>query len=230
MPLANMSIRKSAWKKGLFGKDPPSHTRIQNKEKIISKAKNTQKGMVKRSPASDYVIFQHFRGGKSEKIGLDEKVDFTARGVERFRTLPVDQTEGEKQALRSNFDMPQSDREFLEARGLPWEAVIEANYKWLLIHDFSVPAGYNHSKVTAGLMIVSGYPDAQIDMVYFYPALARLDGKPIKALASQNIDGTVYQRWSRHRTPKNPWRPGEDDVSTHLAQVEFWLEKELGSK
>lgn len=154
-------------------------------------------------------------------------MDFTTPGVERFRTLPIDQTEGEGKLLRQQFQMPESDREFLETRGLPWETITESNYKWLLIHDFPVTEGYNLNKVTVALMIVAGYPDAQIDMVYFYPPLQRVNGEQIKALASQNIDGKTYQRWSRHRTPKNPWRPGEDDISTHLAQVEFWLEKEL---
>jgi hypothetical protein len=180
-----------------------------------------------KTPASDYVIFQHVRGKKPEKIGLDEKADFTTPGVERFRTIPVDQTEGEGEILRRQFQMPATDREFLETRGLPWEAIIEANTKWLLVHDFPVTGGYTLERVTAALMITAGYPDAQIDMVYFYPPLVRLDNKAIKALANQNIEGKLYQRWSRHRTAQNPWRPGEDDVSTHLAQVEYWLEKEL---
>jgi hypothetical protein len=129
--------------------------------------------------------------------------------------------------MRRQFQLPESDREFLEARGLPWETIIESNTKWLLIHEFPVPNGYNHNTVTVALMIVAGYPEAQIDMVYFYPALARLDGHQINALASQNIEGKTYQRWSRHRTSQNPWRPGEDDVSTHLSLVEFLVEKEL---
>jgi len=128
--------------------------------------------------------------------------------------------------MRRQFHLPESDREFLEARGLPWETITESNYKWLLIHDYPVPMGYNQEKVTIALMIVAGYPDAQIDMVYFFPPLALLDNRQIKALASQSIEGKTYQRWSRHRTPQNPWRPSEDDVSTHLALVEYWLEKE----
>ncbi len=129
--------------------------------------------------------------------------------------------------LRLQFQMPESDREFLETRGLSWETITDLNSKWLLIHNLPVPAGYNQQTVTAALMIVPGYPDAQIDMVYFYPPLARTDNGEIKALTTQIIDGKSYQRWSRHRTAQNPWRPGEDDVSTHLAQVEYWLEKEL---
>jgi len=45
-------------------------------------------------PATNYMISQKFRGGEARKIGLDEKADFTTPGVERFMTLPLDQTDG----------------------------------------------------------------------------------------------------------------------------------------
>jgi hypothetical protein len=40
------------------------------------------------------MITQKLRGGEVKKIGLDEEADFTTPGVERFMTLPLDQTEG----------------------------------------------------------------------------------------------------------------------------------------
>lgn len=129
--------------------------------------------------------------------------------------------------MRRQFILPQRDREYLDARGLVWETVADAYGQWLLINDFPVPVGYNADKIIAALMIAPGYPDAQIDMVYFYPSLVRADGRAINALAQQQLDGRIFQRWSRHRTAQNPWRPGEDDVSTHFALVEGWLEKEL---
>ena len=47
-----------------------------------------------KAPATNYLIFQTLRGGEPKKIGLDEKADFTTPGVERFRTLTLDQTDG----------------------------------------------------------------------------------------------------------------------------------------
>jgi hypothetical protein len=41
------------------------------------------------------MISQKLRGGQTKRIDLDERVDFTTPGVERFMTLPLDQTEGE---------------------------------------------------------------------------------------------------------------------------------------
>ena len=65
-------------------------------------------------------------------------------------------------------------------------------------------------------------------MAYFHPALRRQDGKGIPATEStENVDNKTFQRWSRHRTGENPWRPGVDDVSTHLAQVKHWLVREF---
>jgi hypothetical protein len=129
--------------------------------------------------------------------------------------------------MRRQFTLPESDKAYLEARGLAWETIVENGMRWLLLHDFQVPDGYNHPRATAAVKIETGYPDTQLDMVYFYPNLARLDGKPIGALTSQTLDGKSWQRWSRHRTAQNPWRPGEDDLSSHLALVEHWLEREM---
>lgn len=45
-------------------------------------------------PVTNYMISQKLRGGQAKKIAYDEKADFTTPGVERFMTLPLDQTEG----------------------------------------------------------------------------------------------------------------------------------------
>jgi len=79
---------------------------------------------------------------------------------------------------------------------------------------------------TAALKIPPSYPDDQIDMVYFSPALALTSGRGIAQLTALTFDGKQYQQWSRHRTAANPWRPGLDNVCTHLLQVDSWLERE----
>lgn len=132
--------------------------------------------------------------------------------------------------MRRQFALPEADETFLESLGLPWEAIIENGVRWLLLHDYPVPAGYNHARVMVAIRIETGYPEAQLDMVYFYPALARLDAVAIGALSPQPLDGKMFQRWSRHRSGANPWRPGEDDLSSHLALVDDWLEREFRLK
>jgi hypothetical protein len=64
-------------------------------------------------------------------------------------------------------------------------------------------------------------------MVYFSPPLKRLDNQPIGALTNQPLEGKIFQRWSRHRTPLNPWRPGLDNLETHLLLVDYWMKREF---
>ncbi|MBQ89783.1 MAG: hypothetical protein CL433_13245 [Acidimicrobiaceae bacterium] len=142
-------------------------------------------------------------------------------------TVPLDQHEGAVATLRREVVLPEDDALHLDARGLPWETVVDGGRQFLLVHDFPLPDGYDARTVTLALMIPPGYPTVQIDMVYFSPAVVRTDRQPIGALATLVVAGTPFQRWSRHRTGQNPWRPGLDDVSTHLALVEEWLEQEF---
>ena len=174
-------------------------------------------------PPQQFALYLKVKGPQPKRIALDEHVDLREPGVERFVTLPLDQTEGEP---RKQFSLPPDDIDWLNAHGLPYELVVEGTPR-LVVHRFPVPAGYNVDNVSLYLRIEPGYPDTQIDMVYFYPALTRRDGRAIGALAQEAFDGKTWQRWSRHRTPANPWRPGIDNVSTHLALVAEWLEREL---
>lgn len=131
-------------------------------------------------------------------------------------------------AMRREFDLPDEDRAFLDAYGCPWETVVDGS-PWVLLHGFPTQdAGYNHDAVTAAIRIETGYPKAALDMVYFHPALARKDGRAIGATqATQQLDGKVFQRWSRHYTPANPWVVGEHNLGTHILTVEGWLMREF---
>ncbi|ODA68965.1 hypothetical protein A7A08_00799 [Methyloligella halotolerans] len=130
-------------------------------------------------------------------------------------------------SLRRQFDLLPQDREFLNEYGLPWEAITDGS-QWVLVHEFPTHEGYNHPKVTAAIRMETAYPNAELNMVYFYPALTRKDGRGIGATqATQTIDGKVYQRWSRHRTAQNPWKVGRDYLGTHIILVEEWLAREF---
>jgi hypothetical protein len=128
--------------------------------------------------------------------------------------------------MKRDFLLPENDQAFVDALKFGLETIIDGS-QWLCIHNYPVPAGYNIKEVCVALMIPPGYPTTQLDMAYFFPPLIRQDGRPIAALASQAINGKTFQRWSRHRTGENPWRPGVDDISTHLSMVTSWFEREL---
>lgn len=131
--------------------------------------------------------------------------------------------------MRRNFDLPEEDREFLDARGHSWEAILANGQRWLLIADYPIPSGYNLGEALVAFSIEPTYPDTQIDMAYFLPHLELKSGKAIGALTVQEIDGRQFQRWSRHRSSENPWRPGVDCLATHMVQVEYWLKREIAA-
>lgn len=128
--------------------------------------------------------------------------------------------------MRKDFALPEVDTDYLDSTGNPWETV-SSDGNWLLIHDFKLPDGYNCDRTSVALRIEGSYPVSQIDMMYFYPHLSRTDAKPIGALVPQQIDNKQWQRWSRHRTPDNPWRPGFDCVMSHIILVNYFLEREF---
>lgn len=47
-----------------------------------------------KNPPERFQLNQRFKGGKVVTIKLDQKVCFTEPGVEKFMTIPLDQTEG----------------------------------------------------------------------------------------------------------------------------------------
>lgn len=128
---------------------------------------------------------------------------------------------------RRQFELLSEDRLFLEEYGLPWETIVDGS-QWILLHEFLTPPGYNVPTVSVAIRIETGYPKTALDMAYFYPALTRSDGHPIGAAnAMQRIDGKDWQRWSRHRTPQNPWIVGQDNLGTHIHLIEDWLTREF---
>ena len=129
--------------------------------------------------------------------------------------------------LRRDFRLPDEDVDCLDALAFKWETAADGSTKWLIIYGYAIPAGYNHGTADLALRIPPSYPDDQIDMVYFRPALALASNKAIRNLSDATIDGKRFQQWSRHRTGENPWRSGLDNIGTHLLQVNDWLHREL---
>jgi len=182
-------------------------------------------------PVDKFALYQKPKGGQPIRIALDQHVDLREPGIERFLTLPLDQTEGHsavrRNPLRRDFTLPQEDMEWLQQRGNPYELVLEGGVRRVVIYDWPVPVGYGQTVVDVHVRIETGYPDTQIDMAYFAPPLTRKDGRNIANVCSEIFDSRSWQRWSRHRTPANPWRPGVDSLATHFELVANWLAREL---
>lgn len=183
--------------------------------------------LTNKTPPDRFQLRQKFKDGRVVTIKNDQKVCFTDPGVEKFKTIPLDQTEGEEVSLRREFDLLEEDEAYLDALQLPWEAALLANQNWVIIHNYPITPGYNVQAASMAVRMIGGYPTAGLDMVYFYPALSRADQQPIGALTPHSLDGKSYQQWSRHRTSTNPWRADIDNLSTHIPLADFWLSNEF---
>lgn len=205
--------------------------RVDRERVVVTTPKITGKEILAKvgKTPDKYKLYQHRKGHQPILIPPDHTVDLREKGVERFTTMPKDTTEGRDgdPSLRRDFRLPESDEAYLNDLGLQWETFLDGQTRWLIILDWVLPQGYYHSKTAVGLQIPQNYSDSQIDMVYFKDHLARTDGKPIGALCGQLIGSANWQRWSRHRSGVNPWRPGVDDIASHLTLVDEWLRREF---
>jgi len=178
------------------------------------------------TPPDNYSLRMKRAGGTPERVELGTRIDLRMPGIEKFRAIRKEQQEGEDQGRR-NAPVLDQDRLFLEGYGLRWE-IIQDGSTWVMLHGFPLPDGYSEVQVIVAIRIETGYPITGLDMMYLFPGVRRLDGKPIvNSDVIQEIDGKPFQRWSRHRTGGNPWVPGEDSLETHVYLVEEYFRTEL---
>lgn len=83
------------------GERPPRcrgyRIRINGKPCVVDESCITGREVLEKAeftPPENYTIRVKIRGEKPQKVDLDEKVDLRTPGVEKFRVLPKDQTEG----------------------------------------------------------------------------------------------------------------------------------------
>lgn len=86
---------------GKSNRKPPKakqyRIRIDKVQYVVDVSSMTGRQLLTRAgktPVERFTISQKFHGGQAQRIDFDEVVDFTAQGVERFMTLPLDQGEG----------------------------------------------------------------------------------------------------------------------------------------
>lgn len=182
-------------------------------------------------PKKSWHIYLIVQGQSKQEVNADFVVDLRTPGIEKIRLMQrnVDNGDGVQYAARRMFKLMAQDSEYLDGLGLRWEAVLQDERRWVLIHDFQLPAGYAQQHVLLALDIPKDYPAAQIDMFYFSPFVTLAGGQEIPSTQVRVvIDGITLQGWSRHRNGVQPWDPNSDSIRTHMAVVEGSLAKELG--
>jgi hypothetical protein len=182
-------------------------------------------------PSKAWEIFLLVAGQPKRKVDVNFDLDLTTPGIERIRLMQrnVDNGDASSSTTRREFNLLAVDEAYLNGIGLKWETVNRDGRRWLLIQAYPLPPGYKPAIATLALDIPKDYPQAQIDMFYFAPAVARCDGVAIpNTQVTAAIEGVQFQGWSRHRNGANPWDPFTDNVATQLALVEYSLGREFG--
>jgi hypothetical protein len=181
------------------------------------------------NPDQEWQIFLKVRGEPKRPVTLNDTIDLRTPGLEKLRLTPkhVNNGDAQQRPLR-DFSLLDVDEAHLGRLSLRWETVEEAQRRWLVIHQFPVPAGYTVGHTQLALEIPPTYPGAQIYGFYAFPPLALANGR---AIESTQLRGTVFGRefhgWSRNRGAV-AWNPQHDNVVTQLALVDAALSREVG--
>jgi hypothetical protein len=181
-------------------------------------------------PAKNWIIILRVRGEPKREVDLVYVIDLRTPGIEKLRLTPREVNNGEAIAKpHREFGLLAVDERFLDGLRLWWETVTDAKRRWLLIHNYPLPAGFTTDRTLLALEIPLTYPSAQIDMFYTRPALTLKSGRAIdRTQVAADIQGHPFNGWSRHRGPTSMWNPESDNVATHLALVESAMLKEVG--
>ena len=177
-------------------------------------------------PAEQYRLRLKERHGPPVEIGLDQVIDLRKPGVERFVAQKKEVQDGLE--ARRHFVLPPEDIAFLDSLRLRWEALTEGGNFWVVIYAVPLPTGFTEGVTDVSIQIMPGYPTSQLDMACFHPPVLRQDGRVIAcANAVQNLDGRIWQRWSRHRIGATAWVPGEDNLERHFMFMQDWWSREI---
>lgn len=79
------------------GKDKKYKIQIDKREYEVANPTPTGRDLLtlaSKVPVEQFGLYLRIGGRQPQRIGLDERVDLRGNGVERFVTLPLDQTEG----------------------------------------------------------------------------------------------------------------------------------------
>lgn len=182
------------------------------------------------NPNLGWQIFLKIVGQPKQPVMLTTEIDLRTPGIEKLRLTPKDVNNGEAPLAPCRaFALLEVDENHLDRLRLRWETIVEANRRWLLLHDYPLPAGYTAQRTELALEVPPNYPGGQIYGFYAYPPLTLSSGREIARTQMRGVlFGVEFHGWSRNRGPAVSWNPATDNVVTQLALVEAALAKEVG--
>ncbi len=130
--------------------------------------------------------------------------------------------------LRRDFDLPEEDIQFLDGLNLEWEAVQEGRSRAVILHGFLMPKPFQPTEVSLKIKMPHEYSTgAALDMFFTDALITRTDGNAIKALTESAVfNGKKWWQWSRHYPDNTKWRPGTDNLGTHISFIQHVLDEE----
>jgi len=181
-------------------------------------------------PSKGWIAILKRKGEAKLQVALTDTIDLTLPGIEKIRLTPAQINNGEAHtAPRRDFALLEKDEAYLNERSLHWETFTEGGRRWLLLRNYVLPEGYNHSVVDIAIDVPPAYPRAEIDMFHCFPHLTLSSGRQIgETTGRTTIAGNTFQQWSRHLNGHTRWNPATDSVMTHLAVIETAMLKEVG--
>lgn len=120
--------------------------------------------------------------------------------------------------------VPETDRDFLAAKGYNFNAKRVGADVHVIIDDFQFPSAYTPRVAKLLIILPAGYPNANLDMFRTVPDVKLTNGAwPQRADVREVHDGVSWQRWSRHFN--SAWRQGIDNIQTFIASIRRELNK-----
>lgn len=119
--------------------------------------------------------------------------------------------------------LPELDTEFLRLKAYDYEIIPHGGIIHLIIKNFPIPVDhYDVSQADVLIEFPVGYPNAPLDMFWFYPVIKLNNGNAPKTTEHHaEYHGKLWQRWSRHGT----WRPGIDSIKNFIQSIHVELKK-----
>jgi hypothetical protein len=121
--------------------------------------------------------------------------------------------------------LPAPDREYLAAKAIPFEEILDGGNKGVILKARPLPQGrFDAAAADILVMLPGGYPDVAPDMFYLLPWVKLLPAGKYPNAADQSVAfaGKNWQRWSRHNSE---WRPGIDGIWTMIKRIDDALAK-----
>ena len=162
-------------------------------------------------------------GGKRERIEPHQVIVFHHHAIERFETSPNKVRNGEA-GLRD--PLTDDDRAFLDGLGYTWRTVRDGGAWAVVVEVYRLPAGLVPGVVDLMVRVPTHYPDSGLDMFNLRPPVARGDGRPLELVSTFSFLDGLWQQWSRHRLPENPWNGTTDGMATHFGIIESALARD----